>query len=69
MTTTTTSRADAAYTRPASRDELMAEAFSCMLGGRAFPERLRPPVVVATCPATVEEGCRRILAGPPSGTA
>ena len=67
MQNSTDVRQPATYTRPSTRDELMAEAFACILSGRPFPESLRPAPVVLARPASVEEGCRRILAGPQAG--
>ena len=67
MGTTTEYRHPTPYNRPASRDALMAEAFACILSGRRLPEALCPAVVVLTRPASVEEGCRRIVTGPAAG--
>jgi hypothetical protein len=53
-----------AYTRPATRETLLAEAFSCILNGRPFPESLRAPTVVRRRPATAEDGIARTMADP-----
>jgi hypothetical protein len=52
------------YTRPSTRETLLAEAFSCILNGRPFPETLRAPSYVSPRPASCEEGIRRMLADP-----
>ena len=64
MGTTTEPRRPTSYSPPATRDALMAEAFACILSGRPLPEALRPAPAALTRPASVEEGCRRILGGP-----
>ena len=53
-----------AYTRPATRDEMVAEALGFIINGRAFPGYLRAPAYEAPRPTSVELGIRRILAGP-----
>ena len=53
-----------AYTRPATRDEMVAEAIGCIITGRAFPEYLRAPSHEPARPASVAAGITRILAGP-----
>jgi len=53
-----------AYTLPATRETLLAEAFSCILNGRPFPEALRAPTVVRPRPASCAEGLARVLADP-----
>jgi hypothetical protein len=53
-----------AYTRPAARETLLAEAFSCILNGRPFPEALRAPSVVRPCPASCAEGLARTMGDP-----
>ncbi len=56
--------AAATYTRPASREEILADAINCILAGRPLPEWLRAPVLAASRPATCAEGIARIMAGP-----
>jgi hypothetical protein len=59
----TTRRATASYTRPTTREEIVAEAIGCIISGRPLPEYLRAPTLYRARPATVEEGCARILTG------
>ena len=53
-----------AYTAPASREAVLAEAFSCILNGRPFPEALRSPSYPRPRPASAEAGIARLLADP-----
>jgi hypothetical protein len=54
----------AAYTRPATREAMVAEAIGCIITGRVFPDYLRAPSRELDRPASVEAGIGRILAGP-----
>ena len=46
----------------ASSQALIAEAISCIIAGRTFPEHLRPAALAAAPrPRTVQEGIARIL--------
>jgi len=53
-----------AYTRPATRETLLAEAFSCILNGRPFPDALRAPTVARPGPASCAEGLARTMGEP-----
>ena len=73
MSITTNTRPEIAgtYAPPASRETLLAQAFSCILNGRPFPEALRPPSYTSARPESVEAGLARVqsafhVAGVPS---
>ncbi len=64
MHPTTRLETASAYTRPASRAELVTEALTCIISGRPFPEQLRAPVATVSRPESVEAGLARTMAAP-----
>ena len=55
--------ATGAYSQPASRAEILADALGRIITGRPLPAGLCPAPVVVAVTVTVEEGISRILTG------